>query len=182
MLMATPAYRFPRFATGTLAGQPHLGAAARARTRSRTRDHQDHRRQDPRRRARQGRHQGHVHQGDRRSAGRRPRRSCRPQPERPCRPNCRQDLNWWRSPTRENPRDVFLSVKYDSIQSLPQGRARRHQQPASPGADKALRPDLDIHPLRGNVDTRVRKLEQGEYDAIILAFAGTDSPGQDASS
>ncbi len=43
---------------------------------------------------------------------------------------------------------------------------RRHAQL------KALRPDLDIHPLRGNVDTRLRKLEAGEYDAVILAAAG----------
>jgi hypothetical protein len=43
---------------------------------------------------------------------------------------------------------------------------------------KAVRPDLDIHPLRGNVDTRLRKLEQGEYDAIILASAGSEAPRQ----
>ena len=42
---------------------------------------------------------------------------------------------------------------------------------------KALRPDLDIHPLRGNVDTRLRKLESGEYDAIILAAAGVNRLG-----
>jgi hydroxymethylbilane synthase len=43
---------------------------------------------------------------------------------------------------------------------------------------KALRRDLDIHSLRGNVDTRLRKLEQGEYDAIILASAGLKRLGQ----
>jgi hydroxymethylbilane synthase len=43
---------------------------------------------------------------------------------------------------------------------------------------KAIRPDLDIHPLRGNVDTRLRKLEQGEYDAIILAAAGLKRLGK----
>ena len=43
---------------------------------------------------------------------------------------------------------------------------------------KAIRPDLDIHPLRGNVDTRLRKLEQGEYDAIILASAGLNRLGK----
>ena len=41
-----------------------------------------------------------------------------------------------------------------------------------------MRPDLDIHPLRGNVDTRLRKLEQGEYDAIILASAGLKRLGK----
>jgi hydroxymethylbilane synthase len=43
---------------------------------------------------------------------------------------------------------------------------------------KAIRPDLHIHPLRGNVDTRLRKLEQGEYDAIILASAGLKRLGK----
>jgi hydroxymethylbilane synthase len=43
---------------------------------------------------------------------------------------------------------------------------------------KAVRPDLNIHPLRGNVDTRLRKLEAGEYDAIILAAAGLNRLGK----
>ncbi len=43
---------------------------------------------------------------------------------------------------------------------------------------KALRPDLDIHALRGNVDTRLRKLEAGEYDAVILAAAGLKRLGK----
>ena len=43
---------------------------------------------------------------------------------------------------------------------------------------KALRPDLDIHPLRGNVDTRLRKLEAGDYDAVILAAAGLNRLGK----
>ena len=43
---------------------------------------------------------------------------------------------------------------------------------------KALRADLDIHPLRGNVDTRLRKLEAGEYDAVILAAAGLNRLGK----
>ena len=42
---------------------------------------------------------------------------------------------------------------------------------------KAIRPDLDIHPLRGNVDTRLRKMEEGQYDAIILASAGLNRLG-----
>jgi hydroxymethylbilane synthase len=43
---------------------------------------------------------------------------------------------------------------------------------------RAVRPDVDIHPLRGNVDTRLRKLEAGEYDAIILAAAGLNRLGK----
>jgi hydroxymethylbilane synthase len=74
--------------------------------------------------------------------------------------------------SRENPRDVFCSSKYKNIDDLPRGARvgtsslRRHAQL------KAVRPDLEIFPLRGNVDTRLRKLEAGEYDAIILAAAG----------
>lgn len=80
--------------------------------------------------------------------------------------------------TRENPRDVFLSVKYDSITALPQGARVGTSSLRRQAQIKAQRPDLEIHPLRGNVDTRVRKLEQGEYDAIILAFAGLNRLGK----
>ncbi len=73
---------------------------------------------------------------------------------------------------RENPRDAFLSRHFDSIDDLPQ-RARVGTSSLRRQAQlKALRPDLRVFPLRGNVDTRLRKLEDGEYDAIILASAG----------
>lgn len=81
-------------------------------------------------------------------------------------------------PEREDPRDVFCSVHYGSIDQLPQkarvgtGSLRRSAQL------KAIRPDLEIRPLRGNVDTRLRKLEDGEYDAIILAAAGLNRLGR----
>ena len=74
--------------------------------------------------------------------------------------------------TRVNPRDVFLSVKYDSIKALPHGARVGTSSLRRQAQLKASRPDLVIHPLRGNVDTRMRKLEEGEYDAIILAAAG----------
>lgn len=78
---------------------------------------------------------------------------------------------------RENPRDVFVSKKYSRVEDLPQ-RARVGTSSLRRQAQlKALRPDLDIHPLRGNVDTRLRKLEAGEYDAIILAAAGVNRLG-----
>jgi hydroxymethylbilane synthase len=80
--------------------------------------------------------------------------------------------------TRENPRDVFLSVKYDSIAALPHGGRVGTSSLRRQAQIKAQRPDLDIHPLRGNVDTRVRKLEEGNYDAIILAFAGLNRLGK----
>jgi hydroxymethylbilane synthase len=79
---------------------------------------------------------------------------------------------------RENPRDVFCSVKFASIEALPH-RARVGTSSLRRQAQlKALRPDLQIHPLRGNVDTRLRKLESGEYDAIILAAAGLNRLGK----
>jgi hydroxymethylbilane synthase len=80
--------------------------------------------------------------------------------------------------TRENPRDVFCSSEYKSIRALPQ-RARVGTSSLRRQAQlKALRPDLDIQSLRGNVDTRLRKLEAGEYDAIILAAAGLKRLGK----
>jgi hydroxymethylbilane synthase len=80
--------------------------------------------------------------------------------------------------TRENSCDVFCSKKYGSVDELPQ-RARVGTSSLRRQAQlKARRPDLDIHPLRGNVDTRLRKLEEGEYDAIILAAAGLNRLGK----
>ena len=80
--------------------------------------------------------------------------------------------------TRENTCDVFLSKKYASVDELPE-RAKVGTSSLRRQAQlKARRPDLDIHPLRGNVDTRLRKLEEGEYDAIILAAAGLNRLGK----
>jgi hydroxymethylbilane synthase len=80
--------------------------------------------------------------------------------------------------TRENPRDVFCSRKYKSIDELPQGARVGTSSLRREAQLKAVRPDLDIHPLRGNVDTRLRKLEAGDYDAIILAAAGLNRLGK----
>ena len=74
--------------------------------------------------------------------------------------------------TRENPRDVFCSSKYENIDDLPRGARVGTSSLRRQAQLKAVRPDLEIHPLRGNVDTRLRNLEAGEYDAIILAAAG----------
>jgi len=79
---------------------------------------------------------------------------------------------------RENPRDVFCSRKFASIDALPRGARVGTSSLRRQAQLKALRPDLDIHPLRGNVDTRLRKLEAGEYDAIILAAAGLNRLGK----
>jgi len=73
---------------------------------------------------------------------------------------------------REDPRDAFVSNHHASLVALPEGARvgtsslRRQCQLAD------RRPDLEIIPLRGNVNTRLRKLDDGEYDAIILASAG----------
>jgi len=80
--------------------------------------------------------------------------------------------------TRENPRDVFCSSKYKSIEELPRCARVGTSSLRRQAQLKAVRPDLDIHPLRGNVDTRLRKLEGGEFDAIILAAAGLNRLGK----
>jgi hydroxymethylbilane synthase len=80
---------------------------------------------------------------------------------------------------REDPRDAFVSVKYATIEDLPQ-RARVGTSSLRRQCQlKALRRDLEIIPLRGNVDTRLKKLETGEYEAIILAAAGVHRLGLD---
>lgn len=78
---------------------------------------------------------------------------------------------------RENPRDVFVSKNFRRIEDLPHGARVGTSSLRRQAQLKAMRPDLDIHPLRGNVDTRLRKLESGEYDAIILAAAGVTRLG-----
>lgn len=73
---------------------------------------------------------------------------------------------------REDPRDAFVSNDYDNLDALPKGAIvgtaslRRQCQLLT------HRPDLHIRPLRGNVNTRLAKLDSGEYDAIVLAAAG----------
>ncbi len=80
---------------------------------------------------------------------------------------------------REDPRDAFISVKYSSLDNLPSGAKVGTSSLRRQCQLKAVRPDLEIFPLRGNVDTRLRKLEAGEYDAIILAAAGVHRLGLD---
>ena len=73
---------------------------------------------------------------------------------------------------REDARDAFCSRLYSTIEDLPQGARVGTSSLRRQAQLKAIRPDLDVHPLRGNVDTRLRKLEHGEYAAILLALAG----------
>lgn len=73
---------------------------------------------------------------------------------------------------REDPRDAFVSNNYSQLSDLPQGAIVGTSSLRRQCQIKAMRPDLDIRDLRGNVNTRLHKLDQGEYDAIILAAAG----------
>ena len=79
---------------------------------------------------------------------------------------------------RQDPRDAFCSQLYSRIEDLPQNARVGTSSLRRQAQLKAIRLDLDIHPLRGNVDTRLRKLEQGEYDAVILASAGLKRLGK----
>ena len=73
---------------------------------------------------------------------------------------------------RGDPRDAFLSNRYRDIQALPAGARLGTSSLRRESQLRALRADLAIEPLRGNVPTRVRKLDEGHYDAILLAAAG----------
>lgn len=73
---------------------------------------------------------------------------------------------------RADPRDAFVSVRYKNFASLPQGARVGTSSLRRQCQLKYARPDLELITLRGNVDTRLRKLDEGQYDAIILAAAG----------
>jgi len=73
---------------------------------------------------------------------------------------------------REDPHDAFVSNRFASLAELPMGAVVGTSSLRRLVLLKALRPDLVIQPLRGNLDTRLRKLDEGQYDAIVLAAAG----------
>src|SRR5450755_1913383 len=73
---------------------------------------------------------------------------------------------------REDPRDAFVSNRFASLADLPQGAAVGTSSLRRVVQLKAMRPDLRVESLRGNLDTRLRKLDEGQYDAIVLAVAG----------
>jgi hydroxymethylbilane synthase len=73
---------------------------------------------------------------------------------------------------REDPRDAFCSERYGSFEELPAGALIGTSSPRRRAQLQALRPDLSFETIRGNVDTRLRKLREGGYDAIVLALAG----------
>ena len=73
---------------------------------------------------------------------------------------------------REDPRDAWVSSTYASVMDLPQGAVVGTSSLRRVALLRAMRPDLKIEPLRGNLDTRLRKLDDGLYDGIVLAAAG----------
>ncbi|MBZ8141229.1 hydroxymethylbilane synthase [Rubrivivax gelatinosus] len=73
---------------------------------------------------------------------------------------------------REDPRDAWVSNTYENLDALPQGACVGTSSLRRVVQLVARRPDLKIEPLRGNLDTRLRKLDEGGYDAIVLAAAG----------
>ncbi|HSM00598.1 MAG TPA: hydroxymethylbilane synthase [Candidatus Limnocylindria bacterium] len=81
---------------------------------------------------------------------------------------------------REDPRDAFLSMKYRKFEELPRGAKLGTSSLRRQTQLLGLRPDLSVETLRGNLDTRIRKMEEGRYDAIILAAAGLRRLGWEA--
>ena len=73
---------------------------------------------------------------------------------------------------REDARDAFVSPHHARLEDLPQGAVVGTSSLRRQVLLQALRPDLQIKPLRGNLDTRLRKLDEGQFDGIVLAAAG----------
>lgn len=78
---------------------------------------------------------------------------------------------------RHNPLDAFVSNTYASLDELPHGAIVGTSSLRRKSQLLAVRPDLQLHDLRGNIHTRMRKLDEGQYDAIILAAAGLERMG-----
>ena len=81
---------------------------------------------------------------------------------------------------REDPRDAWVSSSYARLEDLPQGAVVGTSSLRRTVLLRALRPDLKIEPLRGNLDTRLRKLDEGQYAGIVLAAAGLKRLGMQA--
>ena len=82
------------------------------------------------------------------------------------------------TPVRIDPRDVFVSVKHANLAALHEGARVGTSSQRRRAQLRALRPDLDLVEFRGNVDTRLRKLAEGQVEAILLAAAGLDRLGR----
>lgn len=82
-------------------------------------------------------------------------------------------------PLREDPRDVLVSRAALAFRELAAGAVVGTSSPRREAQMRALRPDLEFRPIRGNVDTRIRKVDEGQYDATVLALAGLRRLGLD---
>jgi hydroxymethylbilane synthase len=80
---------------------------------------------------------------------------------------------------REDPRDAFISRDGKTFAELPAGSRLGTSSPRRESQVRAIRPDLKVVPFRGNVDTRLRKLAEGEVDALVLAAAGLKRLGRE---
>ena len=80
-------------------------------------------------------------------------------------------------PRREDPRDAFLSERWSRLEDLPEGARLGTASLRRQAQALAVRPDLHIETLRGNVDTRLKRLADGDFDAILLAAAGLNRLG-----
>lgn len=81
---------------------------------------------------------------------------------------------------RGDPADAFVSSRFDGLDALPQGARVGTSSLRRQALLRARRPDLDLRDLRGNVNTRLARLDGGEYDAIVLACAGLQRLGLEA--
>ena len=81
---------------------------------------------------------------------------------------------------REDPRDAFVSNDYEKLSDLPEGSVVGTSSLRRESQLRARFPHLDVQPLRGNVQTRLRKLDEGEYHGVILASAGLKRLGLEA--
>ena len=75
-------------------------------------------------------------------------------------------------PEREDPRDALVCTKYDSLDALPEGATVGTSSLRRQAQLRAIRPDLSLNDLRGNIDTRVQQVLDGKLDAVLLAAAG----------
>lgn len=80
-------------------------------------------------------------------------------------------------PERANPHDVLISPNNYTIKSLPENAVVGTSSLRRQAQLLTIRPDLTIKPIRGNIDTRIRKVQDGDYDAIVLAAAGVERLG-----
>ena len=80
-------------------------------------------------------------------------------------------------PLRDDPRDALISASGRTLKQLPPGSVIGTSSPRREAQVLAIRPDVVVRPIRGNVDSRIRKVEAGEYDAIVVALAGLERLG-----